>query len=66
MMAISVLFKEFGISDTFSGLAATLATWRARERQRRDLARLDARLRRDIGVTAEDVAVERNKSIWQA
>jgi uncharacterized protein YjiS (DUF1127 family) len=66
MMAISVLFKQFGVSDTFSEVAGTLATWRARERQRRELARLDARLRRDIGVTAEDVEAERNKPIWQA
>ena len=64
MNAIAILMKEIGFLDAISELTASLATWRARERQRRDLGRLDARLRRDIGVTAEDVARELRKPLW--
>ena len=64
MNAISILMKEIGFFDAISELTATLAVWRARERQRHDLGRLDARLRRDIGVTAAEVAQELRKPLW--
>lgn len=35
-----------------------------RQRQRAALARLDARLLRDIGVSAEDAAREARKTFW--
>ena len=65
MNAKTILMKEISFFDVISKLTATLAAWRARERQRHDLGRLDARLRRDIGVTAEDVAQELRKPLWE-
>jgi uncharacterized protein YjiS (DUF1127 family) len=40
-------------------------TWRERGRQRRDLARLNDRLLRDIGLTRADVEGEIVKRFWQ-
>ena len=65
MNAIAILMKEIGFFDAISELTATLAAWRERERQRQDLGRLDARLRRDIGVTVEDVARELRAPLWK-
>jgi uncharacterized protein YjiS (DUF1127 family) len=45
---------------------ALLATWRTRLRQRRELATLDWRMQRDIGVTPSEVAHEINKPFWRA
>ena len=43
-----------------------IATWRRRARERRDLARLDDHLLRDIGIERSDVAAERAKPFWRA
>ncbi len=40
--------------------------WHSRARERRRLARLDARMLRDIGVSAEDAARESAKPFWRA
>ncbi|MCB1772923.1 MAG: DUF1127 domain-containing protein [Gammaproteobacteria bacterium] len=42
-----------------------LACWLERYRQRRALARLDEHLLRDIGVTADQAAVEVAKPFWR-
>ena len=44
---------------------AVLATWRARLRERRELATLDRRMQRDIGVTPSEIAHEVNKPFWR-
>ena len=44
---------------------ATLKAWTARRRQRRALAALDARLLRDVGLSAEDAAEESRKPFWR-
>lgn len=46
-------------------LAGRLGDWQDRARQRRQLARLDARLLRDIGLTPADVDTECRKLPWQ-
>ena len=43
----------------------TLREWRRRSRTRAELARLDDRMLRDIGVTRGDVWVEINKPFWR-
>lgn len=43
----------------------TLAAWRDRANGRRNLAGLDARLLKDIGLTKTDVWHESNKPFWQ-
>lgn len=45
---------------------ALLTAWRKRVRQRRELAALDYRAQRDIGVTPSEVAHEANKPFWKA
>ena len=42
-----------------------LLTWRDRARQRMELARLDDRLLRDIGVPRADAARELGKPFWR-
>ena len=46
---------------TLAGLAGHYGAWTSRSRQRRSLAELDARVLRDIGVTAYDAACEASK-----
>jgi uncharacterized protein YjiS (DUF1127 family) len=41
-------------------------TWRRRVRQRQELAGLDYRMRRDIGVSLSEVARECAKPFWRA
>ena len=45
-------------------VARAMAMWRDRARGRRALASLDARLRRDIGITEIEVWREANKPFW--
>ena len=61
--------SEFRVGQLCS-LAAALLAWaiscRERAAQRRQLARLDDRLLRDIGLTRTDVAAECGKWFWLA
>ena len=45
---------------------ALLTAWRKRMRERRELAALDYRAQRDIGITPSEVAHEINKPFWKA
>ena len=47
-------------------LVLTLAVWRQRGQARRDLARMDARSLRDIGISPAAAAYESGKPFWQA
>jgi len=44
---------------------ATLRQWRRRARDRADLARLDDRMFRDIGITRADAEFLINKPFWR-
>jgi uncharacterized protein YjiS (DUF1127 family) len=46
-------------------LALILAVWRQRAQARRDLARMDARSLRDIGISPAAAAYESGKPFWQ-
>lgn len=46
-------------------VAATLATWSARRRQRRRLAELPERLLRDVGLDRTAAAGEARKPFWR-
>ena len=45
---------------------ATMQGWRQRSRERAELARLDDRMLRDIGITRGDVWREINKPFWRS
>jgi uncharacterized protein YjiS (DUF1127 family) len=47
-----------------SSLFATMREWRRWTVSRRELARLDGRMLRDIGINRADVFQELNKSFW--
>jgi len=48
-----------------SGVRAALREWRCRSNGRLDLARLDERMLRDIGLTRADAEFEINKPFWR-
>lgn len=50
----------------WTATAALCRTWRNRIRSRRELAALDARMRRDIGASPSDIAHELGKPFWRA
>lgn len=39
--------------------------WQERHRQRSELARMDQRMLRDLGLSAQDISVEADKPFWQ-
>ena len=50
----------------FAAFGELLGTWRQRARLRRELATLDFRTLRDIGVSAGEIQFEANKPFWRA
>src|SRR5215470_18006902 len=53
------------LSGFLSGMRATLREWRWRKNGRLELARLDARMLRDIGLTRAEAEREINKPFWR-
>lgn len=53
-------------TDLFRSALALLRQWRERARQRGQLARLDARMLRDIGVTPSEAERECDKPFWRS
>ena len=53
------------LSGVLSGARATLREWRGRKNGRLELARLDERILRDIGLTRVDAEYEINKPFWR-
>lgn len=52
-------------SERIVGVFDLLQAWQERVRQRRQLAALDGRMLRDIGVSTSDVEHETRKWFWQ-
>ncbi len=53
------------LAGTFTAFGQILGTWRERARQRRELANLDYRTMRDLGISPTDVQFEANKPFWR-
>ena len=53
------------LSGFLSGARATLREWRRRKNGRLELARLDERMLRDIGLTCVDADYEINRPFWR-
>jgi uncharacterized protein YjiS (DUF1127 family) len=53
------------LTGFLSGVGAVLREWRRRRNGRLELARLDERMLRDIGLTHADAEYEMNKPFWR-
>lgn len=53
------------LAGTFTAFGDILATWRERAKQRRELATLDLRTMRDLGISPTDVQFEASKPFWR-
>ena len=54
------------LAGTFTAFNQIFAAWRQRAKERRELATLDARTLRDLGLSASDVNFEVNKPFWRS
>ena len=66
MANISLHYRsETPLVATVSAVRELLAIWRRRARERRELANLDARAIRDLGLSPGDIRFEANKPFWR-
>ena len=54
------------LAGTYTAFNQILAGWRRRARERRELATLDSRTIRDLGLSRSDVQFEVNKPFWRS
>jgi len=54
------------LAGTFTAFNQILATWRRRARERQELARLDQRTLRDLGLNRGDIQFEASKPFWRS
>ncbi|WP_415914742.1 DUF1127 domain-containing protein [Rhodopseudomonas palustris] len=52
-------------TSVFAQLGAVLLTWHARQRQRRELARLTERELHDVGLSWSEASYEIGKPFWR-
>ena len=60
------MLNIFNLALAYDRLWATLALWRKRVRERRELASLPTYLLKDIGVTRAEADAELAKPFWRA
>ena len=66
MANISLYYRsEVPLMTTVSAFGELLAVWRRRARERRELAILDSRTIRDLGLSPGDIRFEANKPFWR-
>ena len=53
------------LAGTFTAFAQILQTWRQRAHERQELAKLDHRTLRDLGLTESTIQFEANKPFWR-
>ena len=56
--------RKSWLSEAWDLIAPRVATWRRRARERAQLARLNDRELKDIGITRAEAQMEANKSFW--
>ncbi|MFN4015891.1 MAG: DUF1127 domain-containing protein [Reyranella sp.] len=54
------------LAGAVTAFGQTLAIWRERTRQRRELGKLDHRMMRDLGISPTDVQFEAGKPFWRS
>ena len=57
--------SEVPLMATVSAVGQLFATWRRRARERHELATLDHRMVRDLGLSPGDIRFEANKPFWR-
>ena len=66
MADISLHFSSKApLAGTYAAFNQIFATWRRRARERRELAQLDPRAVRDLGLSVGQVQFEANKPFWR-
>jgi uncharacterized protein YjiS (DUF1127 family) len=66
MADISLHFSSHApLAGTFTALGQIFQTWRQRARERDELARLDERSLRDLGLSTGVIEFELNKPFWR-
>ena len=66
MADISLHFSSKApLAGTFTAFAQILQTWRQRAHERQELAKLDHRTLRDLGLTESTIQFEANKPFWR-
>ena len=66
MADISLHFSSKApLAGTYTAFNQILNTWRRRARERRELAYLDHRTLRDLGLSESQVQFEANKPFWR-
>jgi uncharacterized protein YjiS (DUF1127 family) len=53
------------LAGTFTAFSRIFGTWRQRARERNELAKLDARSLRDLGLSPGQIQFEANKPFWR-
>jgi uncharacterized protein YjiS (DUF1127 family) len=53
------------LAGTYTAFNQILGTWRRRARERRELATLDHRTLRDLGLSASEIQWEASKPFWR-
>jgi uncharacterized protein YjiS (DUF1127 family) len=67
MANISLHYRPEGsLAATATAVGQLFTTWRRRAKERRELAGLDHRTLRDLGLSASEVQFEANKPFWRA
>ena len=66
MADISLHYRsEVPLMATVSAVGQLFAIWRRRTQERRELANLDHRTIRDLGLSPSDIQFEANKPFWR-
>jgi uncharacterized protein YjiS (DUF1127 family) len=67
MANISLHYRtETPLFATVAAVGELIATWQRRARERRELATMDHRTMRDLGISPTDVQFEAGKPFWRA
>lgn len=53
------------LAGTFAAFGMILATWRRRTKERRELAQINSRIARDLGVSPTEIQFEVSKPFWR-
>ena len=66
MADISLHFSSKApLAGTYTAFNQIFATWRRRARERRELAHLDRRTIRDLGLSTSEIQFEASKPFWR-